>query len=170
VDASAQCRSSTAITRGRAFDEREDEPAERVEHAQLQGLRRLLADLAVDRAEHRLKVRHGVVEITGEQRPYPLGQPARRDRLTLGQLQRVKDQVSEREVRRGRAEGNAAPLEPRDRRARDVTAELLDQPALADARVSEDDQEPTSPARRAIGDGGCAFELELPPDHPGRDR
>ena len=67
-----------------AFDERKDEPAERVEHPQLQGLRRLLADLAVDRAEHRLEVRHGIVEITREQRPYPLGHHRRRDRLTRG--------------------------------------------------------------------------------------
>ena len=153
-----------------AFDERKDEPAERVEHPQLQGLRRLLADLAVDRAEHRLQVRHGVVEIAGEQRPYPLGHHRRRDRLTLRELQRVQDQVSEREVRRGPAERHAATLEPRDRRARDVTAQLLDQPALADAGVPEDDEEPALAGERAVGGRRGAFELELAADHRGRSR
>ena len=121
--------------------------------------------------EHRpARYGHRVVEIAREQRPYPLVHDRPRDRLTLRELQRVQDQVSERQVRRGRSERHAATLEPRDRRARDVSAQLLDQPALADAWVAEHDQEPALAGERAVGARRRPFELALAPDHRRRSR
>ena len=148
-----------------AFDQREDEPAERIEHPQLQGLGRLLVDLVVDRAEHRLEVGHGLVEVNGKLRLHPFPHERRRDGLAPRQPQRIDDGIPQREVRRGSSERHAAPLEPRDPRARNVTAQLLDQPALADAGVAEHEEEPPLAGERPVGDRCRALELELPTDH-----